>query len=135
MLWIGGAIFGTAQYGEDDRFEEEQSKARSDAGDDQATFAHLGEDDEIQRDEQRREGDSGAAGTVVDVCSLSWSGGEKVDRSMREHKNQQGKQDAAGIETPGEKQSSGEHAHVVEGQRGRDGGEQGAVDERRRQRQ
>lgn len=135
MRWIGGAIFGTAQHGEDDRFEEEQSKTRRDSGNNQATFAHLGEDDEIQRNQECGEGDGGTSRPVVDVRSLSWSGGEKIDCSMREPKNQQGKQDAAGIETPGQKQSGGEHAHIVEGQRGRNRGEQRAIDERRCQRQ
>ena len=45
-------IFRSAQHGEDNRFEEEQSKAGSDSGDGQATFAHLGEHDGVQRDQQ-----------------------------------------------------------------------------------
>ena len=46
------AIFRTAQHGEDDRFQEEQSEAGSDSGDGQAAFAHLGEHDEVQRDQE-----------------------------------------------------------------------------------
>ena len=54
---------------------------------------------------------------------------------MREQQNQQGEQKAAGIETPGEKQSGGEDGNVVEAYRRRDLDEQRAVDKRRRQRQ
>jgi hypothetical protein len=63
------------------------------------------------------------------------TGREELDGAMREQQNQQRKQNTAGIETPGKGQSRGEYAHVVEGHRGRDLGEQRAVDQRRCQRQ
>src|SRR5438132_6033647 len=44
-------IFRSAQHAEDNRFEEEQSKAGSDSGDGQAPFAHLGKGDGVQRDQ------------------------------------------------------------------------------------
>src|ERR1022692_3103271 len=147
MRWIGWAIFRAAEHGEDNRFEEEQSKAGSYSGNDQAALAHGGEDDEVQRDEQGGEGYGGAPGSGVNGSGINLTSGEEVDRAMRDEQNQQGKQNAAGIETPGKKQSSGEPAEVVEGQRGRDLGEQRAVHrgrdlgeqravhERRRQRQ
>ena len=110
MKWIGGTIFETifrtAQHGEDNRFEEEQSKAGRDSGDGQAAFAHLGEDDEVQRDQQSGERYGGAAGSGENVSGLNRSSlkraiGEESDRAMRQQQRQQGKQKAAGIETPG----------------------------------
>src|SRR5208283_2358651 len=135
MMWVGGAIFRPAQHGEDNRFEEEQCKAGSDSGNDQAALAHRGEDNEVQRDEQGGEGYGGAPGSGGNGPNVKLASGEEVDRAMRDQQNQQGKQNAAGIETPGKKQSGGEPSDVVEGQRGCDLDEQRAVDERRRQRQ
>jgi hypothetical protein len=54
---------------------------------------------------------------------------------MRQQQNQQGKQKAAGIETPGKKQSGSEHCNVVEAYRRRNLDKQRTVDKRRRQRQ
>src|ERR1035441_5724419 len=135
MMGIGRAIFRAAEHGEDNRFEEEQSKAGSDSGNDQATLAHGGEDDEVQRSEQGGERYGGASGSGVNGCSVNLTSGEEGDRAMRDEQNQQGKQNAAGIETPGSEKARGEPREVVEGQRGRDLGEQRAVHERRRQRQ
>ena len=106
MMWIGGAILRPAEHGEDYRLEEEQSEARSDSGDDQAALAHSGEHNEVQRDEQGGEGYGGAPGSGVDRCSengssVALASGEEVDRAMRDQQNQQGEQNAAGIETPG----------------------------------
>src|ERR1039458_430801 len=124
MRWIGWAIFRAAEHGEDNRFEEEQSKAGSYSGNDQAALAHGGEDDEVQRDEQGGEGYGGAPGSGVHGSGINLTSGEEVARAMRDEQNQQGKQNAAGIETPGKEQSGGEPAEVVEGQRGRDLDEQ-----------
>jgi hypothetical protein len=65
---------------------------------------------------------------------LSLAIGKEFDGAVGEQQNQQGKQNAAGIETPGEKQSGGEHGNITEGQRGRDLHEERATDEHRRQR-
>ena len=130
MMRIGGAILRPAQHREDYRFEEEQSKAGRDSRNDQAALAHRGEHYEVQRDQQGGERDRRASGSGVNLAC-----GEEVDRAMRQQQHQQGKQNAAGIETPGKKQSGGKHANVVESQRGRDLDEQRAADERRRQRQ
>ncbi len=130
MLWTGGAVLRPAQHREDYRFEEQQSKAGCDSGNDQAALAHRGEHYEVQRDQQSGERDRGTPGSGVNLAS-----GEEVDRAVRQQQHQQGKQNAAGIETPGKKQSGSEHGDVVESQRGRDLDKESAVDERRRQRQ
>src|ERR1019366_1995773 len=101
MMGIGRAIFRAAERGEDNRFDEEQSEAGSDSGNDQAALAHCGEDNEVQRDEQGGEGYGGASGSCMNGCSINLTSGEEVDRAMRDEQNQQGKQNAAGIETPG----------------------------------
>src|SRR5229473_3593951 len=78
MRWIGGTIFETifrtAQHGEDNRFQEEQSEAGRDSGDGQATFAHCGEHYEVQRDQQGGEDYGGAPGTGVNLPV-----GEEID--------------------------------------------------------
>ena len=56
--------------------------------------------------EQGGEGYGGAPGSGVDRCSengssVALASGEEVDRAMRDQQNQQGEQNAAGIETPG----------------------------------
>ena len=114
MMWICGAIFRPAQHGEENRFEEQQSKAGRDSGYDKAALAHRGEHNEVQRDQQGGERDGRAPGSGVDGSSENLAIGKEIDGAMREQKNQQGKQNAAGIETPGEKQSGGEHGNVIE---------------------
>src|SRR5271166_2558788 len=127
---IGGTIFWPAQHGKENRLYEEQSKAGRDPGNIQAALAHRGEDGKVQRDQQRGEFDCHASRPRMNL-----SGRKEIDSAMSEQQNQKGKQNAAGIETPGQKQSGGEYAHVVEGQGGRDLDEQGAVDERHHERQ
>ncbi len=63
MMGIGGAIFRPAQHGEDNRFEEQQSKAGSDPGNDQAALAHRGEHNEVQWDQAGRRGYGDAPGS------------------------------------------------------------------------
>src|SRR6266478_3193009 len=92
MKQVDRAIFRSAQHGEHDRFEEEQSKARRNSGDAQSAFAHLGERDEVQRDQQggERYGSASRSGENVSSwkrSSLNRSTGVESDGAMREQQN------------------------------------------------
>ena len=88
LMRIGGAIFWPAQHREDNRFEEQQSKARRDSRNGQAALAHRGEHDEVQRDQQGGERHGHAPGVGENGSSLKRASGKEIDGAMGEQQNQ-----------------------------------------------
>ena len=114
LMRIGGTIFRPAKHGEDNRFEEEQSKAGRDSGNDKAALAHRSERNKVERDQQSGKRHGHASGAGEGVSSLSR--GKEIDGAMRQQQHQQGKQNPAGIEAPGKKQPGNKHADIIKGE-------------------